>query len=129
MTATALGKMMGFVTSAKPDEAKAFYANVLGFRFVADDGFALVFDAHGTTLRIAKAKEHTPMQGTILGWETADIYAAVKELAGRGKKMEQFGFAFMKQDEHGVWDAPGGAKVAWFKDPDGNTLSLTQSPR
>ena len=120
-----LQKMIGFVMTARPEEATRFYRDALGFHFVKDDGFALVFDANGTKLRIAKAEKFQPQQQTVLGWEVDDIRAAVKELSGRGVKFEQFNLPFMKQDELGVWTAPGGDEVAWFKDPDGNTLSLS----
>jgi catechol 2,3-dioxygenase-like lactoylglutathione lyase family enzyme len=121
-----LTQMIGFVTTADPQKAKAFYGDVLGFRLMSDDDFALVFDANGTMLRIGKAKKHTPAQGTILGWEVDDIHAAICDLVARGVRFEQFGLPFMKQDEHGVWTPPNGDRVAWFKDPDGNVLSLSQ---
>jgi catechol 2,3-dioxygenase-like lactoylglutathione lyase family enzyme len=122
----ALTKIVGFLITAKPEEATTFYRDVLGFRFVQDDGFALVFDANGTMLRIAKAKSHVPLQGTALGWEVDDIHAAIRELTARDVKFEQFGLPFMKQDEFGVWTPPNGDQVAWFKDPDGNTLSISK---
>ena len=121
-----LSRMIGFLITAKPDEATSFYRDVLGFRFVQDDGFALVFDANGVMIRMVKAKAHTPAQGTVIGWEVDDIHAAIRELTARGVTFEQFGLAFMKQDELGVWDTPNGDQVAWFKDPDGNTLSISK---
>jgi catechol 2,3-dioxygenase-like lactoylglutathione lyase family enzyme len=124
-----LGKIIGFVTTTKPEEARAFYGDTLGFRFVSDDNFALVFDAHGTMLRVGKAREFTPAQGTVLGWKVEDIQAAVQELSARGVKFEQFNMDFMKQDAAGIWTAPGGDKVAWFKDPDSNVLSISQHVR
>lgn len=117
--------MIGFLMTARPDDAKRFYGDTLGFRFVKDDGFALVFDANGTKLRIAKAEKFQPQQQTVLGWEVSDIRAAVKELSTRGVKFEQFNLPFMKQDELGVWTTPEGDEVAWFKDPDGNMLSIS----
>lgn len=124
----ALSKMIGFVTTTDPEKAKAFYSGVLGFRLTSDDQFALAFDANGTMLRVAKAQEFTPQQGTVLGWEVADVRAAVGELAPRGVHFEQYNLPFLRQDELGVWTAPGGAKVAWFKDPEGNVLSVSQHP-
>ena len=121
-----LSKMVGFVTTTNPDQAKSFYGDVLGFRLVSDDDFAVVFDANGTTIRVGKARAFTPAQGTVLGWEVADIYAAIRELVPRGVHFEQFGLPFLKQDEHGVWTPPNGDKVAWFKDPEGNVLSISQ---
>jgi catechol 2,3-dioxygenase-like lactoylglutathione lyase family enzyme len=121
-----LSRMIGFLNCTDPEKTKAFYADLLGFPFVTDDGFALVFDANGTMLRINKAREFAAAQGTVLGWEVADVHAAVAELSGRGVLFEQFNLPFMKQDAAGVWLAPGGDQVAWFKDPDGNVLSVSQ---
>jgi catechol 2,3-dioxygenase-like lactoylglutathione lyase family enzyme len=120
-----LTRMVGFVNTTDPEKAKAFYGDTLGFRLTGDDDFAVVFDANGTMLRVGKARQFTPAQGTILGWQVDDIHAAVKELVARGVKFEQFNLPFMKQDESGVWMAPGGDQVAWFKDPDGNVLSIS----
>jgi len=75
-------------------------------------------------LRIQKVEQLTPAQHTVLGWGVADIHATVKGLAGKGVAFERYGF--LPQDDSGVWTSPVGAKIAWFKDPDGNTLSLTQ---
>jgi len=125
-----LTRMVGFVTTTAPDRARAFYEDVLGFTFRGDDGFALSFDAHGTRLRIAKAQAFTPSPATVLGWEVDDITAAVTELGGRGVRFEQFNLPFLTQDALGIWTAPNGDRVAWFKDPDGNTLSLScHTPR
>ncbi|MEO8218663.1 MAG: VOC family protein [Acidobacteriota bacterium] len=121
-----LSKFIHFVTCTDSEKAQAFYGDVLGFRVVGDDGFALVFDANGSMLRVAKAKEFTPAKGTVLGWEVSDIHAAIAELAPRGVSFEQFNLPFMKQDRAGVWTAPNGDQVAWFKDPDGNVLSVSQ---
>jgi catechol 2,3-dioxygenase-like lactoylglutathione lyase family enzyme len=118
--------IMAFVATTDAVRAKTFYQDVLGLKFVADDGYALVFDANGTVLRVAKAKELTPAPYTVLGWKVVDIAAAMKELTGRGVTFEQF--PWMKGDERGVFTFPGGTRVAWFKDPDGNMLSLTQFP-
>ena len=120
-----LEKMIGFVVTNDAEKAKAFYGDVLGFRLVGEDDFALVFDANGTTLRVGKGRDFKPAQGTVLGWEVGDIHAAIRALVARGVRFEQFNLPFMKQDEHGVWTPPNGDKVAWFKDPDGNTLSLS----
>ena len=121
-----LTRMVGFVTTTSPERAKAFYGDTLGFRFLDDDGFALTFDANGTRLRVAKAAAFAPRQATVLGWEVDDIVAAVRALSARGVRFEQFNLPFLVQDALGIWTAPNGDQVAWFKDPDGNTLSLTQ---
>ena len=116
---------MAFVATIDSERAKAFYRDMLGLALVSDDPFAVVFDVNGTMLRVTKVQEFTPAKFTVLGWEVPDIVAAVKELGEAGVEFERYG-QFMKQDELGIWDAPGGGRIAWFKDPDGNTLSLTQ---
>jgi len=116
--------VMAFVATTDPAKAKAFYADVLQLKLVTDDSFALVFDAHGTMLRVSRVREIVIAPYTVLGWQVPDATAAVRELRGRGVVFERYeGFG---QDEDGVCTFPGGARVAWFKDPDGNTLSVTQ---
>jgi catechol 2,3-dioxygenase-like lactoylglutathione lyase family enzyme len=120
----ASAKMVGFVPTKDYDQARAFYEGKLGFTFVSLDQFALVVLAGEHKIRIAKIPNFTPLQGTILGWEVDDIEKAATWLQGRGVTTEKFPFV---QDQHlGIWTAPGGDKVAWFKDPDGNILSLSQ---
>jgi catechol 2,3-dioxygenase-like lactoylglutathione lyase family enzyme len=106
------------------ERVKKFYGETLGLPFVRFDGFAAVFEAHGNILRVAIGKEVTPAKFTVLGWEVSDIRATVEALSGAGVKFDRY--PGMEQDELGIWDAPGGDKVAWFKDPDGNVLSLSQ---
>jgi catechol 2,3-dioxygenase-like lactoylglutathione lyase family enzyme len=117
-------KLVAFVASADPERAKAFYRDILGLRLVADDPYALVFDAAGTTLRVQKVQAHAPLPYTALGWVVPDVAALALQLAKSGTRCERF--PGIDQDEAGVWTTPGGAKVAWFKDPDGNLLSLTE---
>lgn len=124
VNAPRLSKFVGFAITTKPEEAKTFYAEKLGFRFLRDDGFALVFDAHGTMLRVSKMRAFTPAQYTVLGWEVEDILRAVKGLSQCGVKFERY--SGMPQDENAICTFPGGDRVAWFKDPDGNVLSLGQ---
>ena len=107
-----------------PAKARAFYEVTLGLRFVKDDGFALVFDANGIMVRLSKMKQFTPALYTVLGWQVSGIENVVRDLGKKGVHFEIFGF--FKQDELGIWTAPDGDKVAWFKDPDGNTLSVSQ---
>jgi catechol 2,3-dioxygenase-like lactoylglutathione lyase family enzyme len=118
-------KVIAMIHTRAPAEAKAFYCNTLGFPLLGDDGFAVVVDMNGVALRITEIKDHTPNPHTVLGWEVADIYATLSALAAKGVTAviyEGFG-----QDAHGVWTSPdGSAKVAFFFDPDGNNLSLTQ---
>jgi catechol 2,3-dioxygenase-like lactoylglutathione lyase family enzyme len=116
--------VIAFVATADPDKAKLFYSNTLGLRLVDETPFALEFDAHGTMLRIQIVETLKPAQHTVLGWRVDDIATAAKELTANGATFERF--EGMPQDELGVWNSPGGAKVAWFKDPDGNVLSLTE---
>lgn len=116
--------IVAFVSISDAAKARAFYEGVLGLKFVKDDGFALVFDANGIMVRAAKVKEVTLQQGTVLGWQVNDIENKVRALTAKGVKFEVFGF--LKQDELGIWSSPTGDKVAWFKDPDGNILSLSQ---
>jgi catechol 2,3-dioxygenase-like lactoylglutathione lyase family enzyme len=115
---------VAFVPTSTPEAAKRFYGGTLGLRLVADDPFAIVFDLHGTRLRVEKVQRFEPQPFTVLGWTVRDIARTVAELAERGVRFERYDA--LRQDERGVWTSPGGAKVAWFKDPDGNTLSLTE---
>jgi catechol 2,3-dioxygenase-like lactoylglutathione lyase family enzyme len=116
---------MAFSATTDAERAKEFYRDKLGLKLVSDEGFALVFDANGTMLRVQKVKEVGEAKYTTLGWNVPDIAATVDELEKAGVNFERYGFP--GQDEKGIWTAPGGAaKVAWFKDPDGNILSLTQ---
>ena len=117
-------KIISFVATQNAVAARKFYVETLGLRLVSDDPFAMVFAVNGTMLRVQKVRELVPAKHTVLGWAVADIGTKTRELAKRGVRFERFdGLA---QDESGIWAAPSGAKVAWFKDPDGNILSLTQ---
>jgi catechol 2,3-dioxygenase-like lactoylglutathione lyase family enzyme len=119
--------LIAFVATKAPDRAREFYENVLGLKLVADEEWAIVFDAKGTMLRIQKVQDLKPQPFTALGFRVPDISAAVRELAGKG--VEFVRYEFLAQDALGIWDAPGGGHVAWFRDPDGNLLSLTQFGR
>ena len=113
-----------FVATADPARAREFYENVLGLEFVSDEPYALVFNANGTTLRVQKVAEVSVAPYTTLGWHVSDIESVIKSLTDRGVEFLRFdGFG---QNELGIVTFPGGAKVAWFKDPDGNTLSLDE---
>ena len=115
--------IVAFVPTKDPGKARAFYEGVLGLHFVKDDGFALVMSANGIMVRVSKA-EFTPAQFTILGWQVTNIEKMAAELQAKGVQFERFGF--FEQDQLGIWTAPTGDKVAWFKDPDGNILSVSQ---
>jgi catechol 2,3-dioxygenase-like lactoylglutathione lyase family enzyme len=117
-------KLMGFVPTRDSLKARAFYEGKLGFQFVSDDLFALVMKAGESSIRIAKAKGFTPAPYTVMGWEVSDVEAVVKWLTQRGVAFEKY--PFVQDRELGIWTTPGGDKVAWFKDPDGNVLSVSQ---
>ena len=116
--------VVAFVPTSDAARARDFYEQKLGLRFVSDDSFAIVMDCNGTMLRIARVGNFTPHPFTILGWEVEDIDKTAEVMAGKGVKFETF--PGLNQNEAGVWTAPGGVKVAWFKDPDGNILSISQ---
>lgn len=112
--------------TVKKVEAQDFFKNTLGLNFRCDDGFALVFDAGGIMFRLTPVKEFTPHPFSVLGWEVDDIATETAALSGKGVTFEKYDFEWMEQDEQGIWTAPDGTKVAWFKDPDGNLLSISQ---
>jgi predicted enzyme related to lactoylglutathione lyase len=118
-------KLVGFVPITDPARAKSFYAEKLGLKFVSEDSFAIVFDANGNMIRLTRMKEVKPKSFTILGWQVSDIATTVQRLQAAGVEFERYG-DFMVQDELGIWTAPDGSRVAWFKDPDGNNLSVSQ---
>lgn len=120
----ASGKLIGFVPTTDSKRSREFYEGKLGFKFVSDDQFALVMQAGESIIRIAKAGKFTPAQYTVMGWEVTDIEAIVKWLTGRGVAFEKY--PFVQDQKSGIWTTPNGDKVAWFKDPDGNVLSLSQ---
>lgn len=114
-----------FVATANPKRAKKFYKTTLGLRLLTDDKFALAFDSNGIQLRIQKVEKVLPHPFTALGWQVSNIRKAMVGLSKRGVSFERY--SFLQQDELGVWLAPSGTKLAWFKDPDGNLLSLAES--
>jgi len=121
----ASAKLVAFAATTNQERAKEFYGGVLGLGLLSQDGFAVVFDANGVMLRVSTVREVAQAQYTVLGWEVSDIVRTVKELEKAGVKFERY--SFPGQDEMGIWTAPGGsARVAWFKDPDGNILSISQ---
>jgi catechol 2,3-dioxygenase-like lactoylglutathione lyase family enzyme len=118
--------LIAFVATTDMDRARPFYGETLGLKLLDDGPYACAFDASGTMLRVTLVPELQPAGYTVCGWRVADIAGAVIALGERGVTFTRY--EGMEQDELGVWTAPGGAKVAWFADPDGNTLSLTQFP-
>jgi catechol 2,3-dioxygenase-like lactoylglutathione lyase family enzyme len=122
-------ELIAFAPTTNPAKARAFYEGVLGLHLVADEApFALVFDANGTMLRVTTVHEHHPVQFTILGWCVDDILATVEKLMAAGVVFERYK-GMNDNDRYAIWKAPSGARIAWFKDPDGNVLSLTEFPK
>jgi len=119
-----MDSVVTFLITSKPADAIAFYRDTLGLNYLRDDGFALVFDLNGVMLRISKVPSFTAAQHTVLGWESKDIAAGVDKLIQEGVAFERYNN--MGQDERGIATFPNGDKVAWFKDPDGNVLSISQ---
>lgn len=115
--------MVGFLFTKDYDKARAFYERI-GLEFVSLDQFALVMQVGGHHIRISKMANFTPLPGTVLGWEVADIEAVVGWLGARGVVFEKY--PFVQDQQRGIWTTPDGGRVAWFKDPDGNVLSLSQ---
>lgn len=116
--------IIAFVAATVPSRAKQFYSKILGLKLVSEDDYAIVFDAGGTMLRVAIVQQLQPASYTVLGWIVPDIGRAVADLAKRRVKFQRY--SFLDQDDLGIWNSPSGARVAWFRDPDGNTLSLTE---
>ncbi|SRR6266849_3460026 len=117
-------KIIAFAATRDAAAAKSFYRDTLGLRLVSEDPFALAFDAHGTMLRVQIVQEVAEVKYTLLGWAVPDIAATARELHEAGIKLERF--EGLGQDELGIWTSPSGAKVGWFRNPDGNLLSITQ---
>jgi len=117
-------EVMAFVATTQPEKARTFYCDLLGLPLEDDSPFALVVRTANATLRIQKVQAFTPLPFTVLGCNVVNIQSTVNQLLAKGVKFERF--EGMTQDESGIWVSPGGAKVCWFKDPDGNVLSLTQ---
>lgn len=123
--ALASSSLVAFVGVCDPARAKRFYRDTLGLRLVSEElPFALVFDVQGTMLRVTVVPEVKPAKFTVLGWKVPDIQAAVSSLDKEGVEFQRY--AGLQQDGLGIWTSPNGARVAWFHDPDGNILSVTQ---
>ena len=120
----ASAKIVGFIPTRDYDKARAFYEGKLEFEFVSHGQFALVLRVGGHQIRVVKMPNFTPLQGTILGWEVTNIESIVDWLQDRGVATEKY--SFVSDQVRGIWLTPNGDKVAWFKDPDGNVLSVSQ---
>jgi catechol 2,3-dioxygenase-like lactoylglutathione lyase family enzyme len=114
-----------FIATRDPKRAGNFYGGTLGLRLISEDGFAMVFESGGASIRVVTVREIALAPYTVLGWHVPDIMTVANQLRAAGVIFERF--PGMDQDKDDIWTAPGGAKVAWFKDPDGNLLSISQS--
>ncbi len=117
--------LVAFVATTDPEAARTFYEETLGLEVVGEDRSALLFDAHGTVLRVLGVDDVRPRPYTVLGWEVEDIVAVVADLASRGVEFQDYDF--LDDDNPPIWAAPDGSQVAWFRDPDGNILSVFSS--
>jgi catechol 2,3-dioxygenase-like lactoylglutathione lyase family enzyme len=117
--------LVGFVATANPEAARQFYESVLGLPLLDDSPFALVFNASGTTLRVQKVQRVSPVPYTALGWAVRDIRSTTRALVAKGVVFQRYDG--LTQDKLGIWRSSAGALVAWFCDPDGNILSLTEA--
>ncbi|MFL5560504.1 MAG: VOC family protein [Gemmatimonadaceae bacterium] len=120
-------RLTAFVATTDAPRSVAFYKHILGLRMVSEDRFAIVFDANGTELRIQKVEALVPHPFTSLGWQVERLESIIRDLAARGVSFERY--PGLPQDDLGIWSAPSGARVAWFKDPDDNLLSIAQYAR
>jgi catechol 2,3-dioxygenase-like lactoylglutathione lyase family enzyme len=118
-------KIVAFLTTTDYARARPFYVDKLGLEFISEDQFAMVLRANGNTVRVVKAQKFVPAMGTVLGWEVSDIERVVCELGSRGISFEKY--PWVKENRGlGIWTTPNGDQVAWFKDPDGNLLSVSE---
>lgn len=115
---------VSFLATTKPDEAKLFYGGILGLRLIEDSPYALVFAQGDHTLRVQIVGQLSPAQHTVHGWVVSEIEDEVTELASKGVVFQTF--SSLEQSDSGIWTSPDGNKIAWFHDPCGNILSLTQ---
>ena len=116
--------LIAFASTTDLARAQRFYEDVLGLRLVEQNAYACVFDANGTMLRITAVAEVARPGYTVLGWRVADIRQSVAQLESRGVMFARYDG--MGQDAQGVWTTPSGDRIAWFRDPDENVLSLTE---
>jgi len=118
---------IAFLATTNARRSDRFFREKLGLRRIDDDPFALVYKLGPTTLRVQKVERLEAQPFTVLGWHVSNLSRAVRSLTSRGVRFERW--SGLGQDVDGIWDSPSGARVAWFKDPDGQILSLTQYPR
>jgi catechol 2,3-dioxygenase-like lactoylglutathione lyase family enzyme len=117
--------IVGFIPITNAERARKFYVETLGLPLVEDGPYAIAIRAGANVIRLVKMEEHKPSDFTILGWETNDIAATVRAMKSAGVKIETYDY--LEHDDLGIWNSDDStSKIAWFKDPDGNTLSVSQ---
>jgi len=117
-------KIVSFIPSTNLELAASFYTNKLNLKLISSDDYALEYFVNNATLRINKVVDLVKVNYTVLGWEVKNIKSTVDELRKNGIKF--IFYEGMSQNENGICSFPDGGKVAWFKDPDDNTLSISQ---
>jgi predicted enzyme related to lactoylglutathione lyase len=117
-------KLKAFIPTIEPEKARNFYMNVLGLKLVSEDHYGMEFNTNGALLRVTTVNKLAPQPFTVLGWDVEDLPSMIASLVKSGIHFERYNY--IEQDNYGIWTAPGGVKVAWFKDTDGNVLSLTE---
>jgi catechol 2,3-dioxygenase-like lactoylglutathione lyase family enzyme len=117
-------KLVAFGATIHPADAVAFYTKVLGLSLRYEDSFAISLESGGVEVRLQKLEWFAPHSFTTLGWQVSSIADVVERLSRHGVALERY--PWLEQDESGIWLAPSGARIAWFKDPDGNLLSVAQ---
>ncbi|MCU0267187.1 MAG: VOC family protein [Acidimicrobiales bacterium] len=115
---------IAFVHTVDLDRARRFYVDVLGLPVVAEDAFAVTVQAGPVTVRVTPVEAFTPSPHTVLGWSVPDVEETVAALAAAGVQLRHY--EGMGQDDLGIWHGPDGTEVAWFDDPDGNSLSVAK---
>ena len=117
----------GFIPTTDLDRAHLFFGEMLGLNLLQKNEYALEYAVKGAKLRVTLVAKNVAADHTVFGWEVTDIESVMADLTNSGVRFKTY--QGMRQDERGVCTFPGGGKVAWFNDPDGNTLSLTQHAR
>jgi len=120
-------KLKAFIPTTKPKQAKQFYQDTLGLKLNFETDYSMQFEGKQSLLMITTVESFEPQPFTVLGWNVSDIETEIRSLSKLGVELETYDS--LEQDNLGIWTAPSKAKIAWFKDPDGNLLSLTEMPK
>jgi catechol 2,3-dioxygenase-like lactoylglutathione lyase family enzyme len=119
--------VVAFIGATDLEAARDFYGGTLGLTVEEIGHFACVFRTGECTIRVTRVPDLRPQTFTVLGWDVSDIRAVIAALVRDGVQFRRYDG--IEQDDDGIWMTPGGDLVAWFTDPDGNVLSLTQAAR